>query len=296
MLSIPVKTMRMPCFVQLQFELLGTKMKKILIAIAFLLLGQVCFPQSSGLLFNVSISGGTLTFTPKANHSYPDIGMLITSSGYSFSTPNTQCSGWPNTNGYCKFAASFASPAFISINGPIGVLNFKLCLNLTGKLTCQNYSVNTVCTAIVPVVSTAFSGTNIELGRLFRNGTSSTCLGKAFPGTFGPSTQYYYETFTFRNPTDNTQCVTVNFDPSSGSGPPCGFNTLASAYLNAYDPSNIQTNYVGDAGGSASYNLSFSFNVPGNTDYVIVATTANFLSTCGFSFSITPSTLACSRS
>ena len=117
-------------------------MKKILIAFTLLLLGQASFSNPSGLLFNVSLSGMTLSFSPKANHSYPDIGMLITSSGYSFSTPNTQCSGWPNTNGYCKFAASPTSPASISINGPIGVFNFKLCLNFWGKLSCQNYTID----------------------------------------------------------------------------------------------------------------------------------------------------------
>lgn len=257
-------------------------------------MGKMSFSASTGLLFNVSVNGTTFIFTPKANNAYSDIGMLITSPNYSFSTPTTQCSGWPNTNGYCKFSASPTSPASVSINGPVGVMHFVLCLNLSGKLTCQNYDINTLCTAMVPIVRTAFSGTNIELGRLSRNGTPSTCLGKAFPGTFGTSTQYYYQTFTYHNPTSGTQCVTVNFDPNSGSGTPCGANAHASAYLNSYDPNNIQNNYVGDVGGSITQ--PFSFNVPGNTDYVIVVTNTSSLSTCGFSFSITPPTLACSRS
>lgn len=117
-------------------------MKKILIIFALFMLGQNGYSNPSGLLFNVSLSGMTLSFSPKANHSYTEVGMLITNQNYSFSSPNTQCSGWPNTNDYCLFSASPSSPASISVNGPIGTLRFKLCLNYWGQLSCQNYAID----------------------------------------------------------------------------------------------------------------------------------------------------------
>lgn len=107
-----------------------------------MLLSHSSFSNSSGLLFNVSISGMTLSLKPKTNYTYPDVGLLITSPNYSFSKPATQCTGWPKTNGYCTFSAGPSTPALITIKGAAGVLKFKLCLNSWGKISCQNYSID----------------------------------------------------------------------------------------------------------------------------------------------------------
>jgi hypothetical protein len=134
-------------------------MKRIsVILVAFLtqLFFQTSFAHTTAPLFNVSAQGTTLTFTPKANHSYPQVGMLITSSDYSLSKPTTQCTNWPNTQGYCQFAASQSKPASISINGSVGTLSFKLCLNSLGKITCQNY-----CIAIVSKSCAASGGKTV---------------------------------------------------------------------------------------------------------------------------------------
>ena len=106
-------------------------MKKFLIPFIFLLLSQTGFSSTSGLLFNVSINGMTLTFTPKTNHAYSDVGVLITNSNYQFSNPVKQCSDWPNTKGYCKFSASPKKPALISIKGPAGIIKPGYALDST---------------------------------------------------------------------------------------------------------------------------------------------------------------------
>ncbi len=85
-----------------------------------------------------------------------------------------------------------------------------------------------------------------------------------------------------------TACVTVNFDPNSG-GNPCGINAHLRAHLGSYDPTDQGLNYVGDVGSSITQ--PFSFEVPAQTDLVIVAHTngaggpAN--ATCDFAFEVT---------
>jgi subtilisin-like proprotein convertase family protein len=99
--------------------------------------------------------------------------------------------------------------------------------------------------------------------RMFRDGSAfaSTCAAaKACPGPISdPNT--HYDTHTFTN-TGGPACVTVHLDD------PCG-NLFATAYLGSYNPADLCANYLGDIGNSSAAG-SFSFNVPANTNFVVV--------------------------
>lgn len=133
------------------------------------------------------------------------------------------------------------------------------------------------------VVQTAFSGSNTQDGRVFRDGVPSTCPGKAYPGFFNAGTNYHYETFTYDNTSGATACVTVNFDPNAGTNP-CGTNAHASAYIGSYDPANQAANFVGDVGSSVTQ--PFSFDVPGGQSMVLVVTNTASAAVCDFAFQV----------
>lgn len=133
-------------------------------------------------------------------------------------------------------------------------------------------------------VDAAFTGTNTQLGRVFRDAIQSSCPSKAHPGVFSGATTYNYETFTYTNTSAATACVTINFNPETAGGSPCGTNAHASAYLGSYDPANQATNFVGDVGSSVTQ--PFSVDVPAGTDLVVVVTNTSSAAICSFGFEV----------
>jgi hypothetical protein len=113
-------------------------------------------------------------------------------------------------------------------------------------------------------------------GRMFRNGTVSTCAApKAFPGRAGGVDTYHYHAHTIRNASASPACVTVTFDPQT-CNPGAGFVNVA-AYLNSFNPANIAQNYLADMGASPLAAATFSFTVPagGKVLLVVSEVTAN---------------------
>jgi hypothetical protein len=114
---------------------------------------------------------------------------------------------------------------------------------------------------------TASDSTITDL-RLFRDGVSSTCpLPKpACPGTAGAA-GVYYKAYYFTNESAADECIIVRNVKDCN---PQIFNT---AYLNAFDPTNVCTNYLADAGTSviaAGGQDSLSFIVPAGVQYCLV--------------------------
>jgi hypothetical protein len=133
------------------------------------------------------------------------------------------------------------------------------------------------------VTTSSFGGVNTQSGRIFRDAIPSACPSKVYPGIFNAGTTYNYESFTYSNTSAAAACVTVNFDPNTGTTP-CGTNAHASAYLGTYDPANQGTNYVGDVGSSVTQ--PFSFEVPANSDMVLVVTNTASAAICDFTFEV----------
>jgi hypothetical protein len=134
-----------------------------------------------------------------------------------------------------------------------------------------------------PVVA-EFSGANTQDGRIFRDAIASVCPAKAYPGIFGEGTLFNFEEFTYSNTSDAAACVTVNFDPDTVGASPCATNAHMSAYLGSYDPTNQALNFVGDVGSSLAQ--PFSFEVPANSNLVLVATNTSSQAVCTFGFEV----------
>lgn len=160
--------------------------------------------------------------------------------------------------------------------------------NATSRLSLpagNNAVLGSVCPPVGTVTS-AFSGTNSQTGRIFRDAMPSTCaVVKPYPGIFNEATSFFYETFTYSNTSAAPACVTVNFDPESAVNPtPCATNAHASAYLGSYNPANQALNFVGDVGSSIAQ--PFLFQVPASTNLVLVVTNTSSAAVCNFSFQV----------
>jgi hypothetical protein len=118
--------------------------------------------------------------------------------------------------------------------------------------------------------------------RLGRDSQPSGCAGKGCPGGGFPGTKFY-KTYTFTNNGAAPACFTVTINAAlGGSG-----DIESAAYLNSYNPANLCENYLGDSGvvglGTTLPNASYSFTVPGNSDFVVVVNTTGTTTSSVFS-------------
>ncbi len=108
-----------------------------------------------------------------------------------------------------------------------------------------------------------------QADRIGRDGRPSPCGGKASPGGGFPGT-HPYETFTFTNTSGAARCYTVTINAELGG--PGDIESVA--YDQVYDPTNIDTNYLGDSGisglGTTVGQASYSFTVPAGHNFVVV--------------------------
>ena len=131
-----------------------------------------------------------------------------------------------------------------------------------------------------PAATATFTGSLgvgdcIEPLRLFRNGVQAVCgSAKAFPGTAGgPS--HYYDTYSVTNTTGASACITVTLTTTDL----VNANIMAVSYLGSFNPANLGTNYLGDAGLStgtpATAPLIHSYDLANGATAVIVVNSAN---------------------
>ncbi|HLG16158.1 MAG TPA: S8 family serine peptidase [Blastocatellia bacterium] len=117
--------------------------------------------------------------------------------------------------------------------------------------------------------------TGIQNLRLTRDGDSTLCgLSEPCPGPFGAGTRRY-DAYSFTTcPSPTPYCVEVTLTTTCQGTNPALFGA---AYLGSFDPNNICTNYLGDAGVSRIDGgpASFSFNVPGGATFVVVVHEVN---------------------
>jgi hypothetical protein len=111
-----------------------------------------------------------------------------------------------------------------------------------------------------------------QTDRIGRDGRPSTCAGKASPGG-GFTGTHYYKTYTFTNTAGAARCYTVTINAAlNGPG-----DIESVAYDQTYDPTNIDTNYLGDSGvsglGTTVDTATYSFTVPGGHNFVVVVNT-----------------------
>jgi len=110
---------------------------------------------------------------------------------------------------------------------------------------------------------------NTQTGRLFRNSTASVCSpAKPVPSVEDAATQFQYDAYTFLNPSSSAVCVTVNTTAGANN------QILTAAYVDRFNPFDVQENYLGDAGNS-NQSRSFSFTVPARRSFVVVQSRVN---------------------
>jgi hypothetical protein len=115
------------------------------------------------------------------------------------------------------------------------------------------------------VTNSITNGDLINPDRISRSGTPGTCAAPlSCNGAFSDTGPYHYDTYTFTN-AGFTACVTVYLDTS------CADALSASAYVGSYVPTNVCQNFLAEMGSIPSKTFdSFSFVVPGGTNFVIV--------------------------
>ena len=223
--------------------------------------------RNDGCLADSGISAVLSTSTPgvvvdQPNSAYPDL--AIDASGGNLTpygihtTPSFSC-GTP---------IAFTLTTSSAHNG--SVLHFSLPTCAGGPS--QNFSGT--------LVSTDPTTANGQ-GRLGRDGSPSGCpFPKGCPGPFAGDTRpRAYDTFSFNNPSNGSDCLTVTLNQTACSGA-----LLATAYLDSFDPTNICANYLGDAGGSAN-TTSFSVNVPGGHNLIVAIQQTTFGAFCAAGYS-----------
>lgn len=126
-----------------------------------------------------------------------------------------------------------------------------------------------------------------ENGRLFRDGVpSQSGMVKPFPGIFDEGTPYHYDAYIFTNPFAVTTAFTITLTTNSQ-----GFFPFSVTYLGSFDPNNIATNYLADAGFSADAGApaQYSFDIaPGATFVVIVNEVTPNAGVPDYSFTLSP--------
>jgi uncharacterized repeat protein (TIGR01451 family) len=152
---------------------------------------------------------------------------------------------------------------------------FTLTLTYTGGSDVLTFTLQTCQLPPAPFAGTIQPGDSQTVnGRLGRDGSPASCAGKTCPGPLGSGGRSY-DTHTFVNTGAVDACVSV--DVASA----CGATIFAAAYLTSFDPSNLCTNYLGDAGSSSTMQ-HFEVTVPAGATVVVVIMEANAGTTCAY--------------
>ncbi|OSZ77653.1 hypothetical protein CAP36_14905 [Chitinophagaceae bacterium IBVUCB2] len=137
------------------------------------------------------------------------------------------------------------------------------------KLLTNGIQTEAICTTYTGALTAA--DPTLTGGRFFRDGVPSTCAvpKPACPGTSGAAGNSY-RTHTFTNSQAVPQCITVTVGTTDAT-----FTSFVSAHLGSFDPTNVCTNYLADAGSSAGLGapITFSFTLPGSATVVFAVTT-----------------------
>jgi hypothetical protein len=120
------------------------------------------------------------------------------------------------------------------------------------------------------VAGTIATGDSTHKGR-FVAGSASTCdAPNGVPGTRDTAIDVDYDAYTFANRYEVASCVSVTVYRDGGAG---GTMQVA-AYLASFDPADIRSNYLADAGTDDAAVYNFSFDVPAHASFVVVLTGA----------------------
>jgi hypothetical protein len=111
---------------------------------------------------------------------------------------------------------------------------------------------------------------------LKRSGIAQTCPATTSCRVASDGLQHHYDSYMFTNTSGSSQCVTIDTN-STCTGARFIFTA---AYLGSFDPANICTNWIGDAGFSPNPDISFQVDVPAGQTLVVVVSNVSATGTC----------------
>ena len=127
-----------------------------------------------------------------------------------------------------------------------------------------------------------------QVDRLFRSGVPQTCPATTTCAINGDGIPRHYDSYTFTNNTGASQCVTIDTNTACTGGT----FIFTSAYLGSFDPNNICTNWIGDAGFSPNPDQAFMVNIDNGQTFVVVVNEVTPDSGCpAYTVTITPSSI-----
>ena len=179
--------------------------------------------------------------------------------------PVDDCTFW-YTNEY------YESTSLIGWHTRIGAFRYPGCTRPAGTPTpvptIEGTPVPTAtatpCANTVIAGSITLSDTNI-VGRLVANNVTSECgVQKPTPSVEATTTLRLADAYTFTNTTASSQCISVRLDASA-----CDQPLYSVAYLDSWNPNNLQENYLADQGYIGT-NVWYSFDVPAGATYIVV--------------------------
>ena len=100
-----------------------------------------------------------------------------------------------------------------------------------------------------------------QTSRLARDGVAETCAAPDPESTAGAGT-YNYDAYSFLNRTITDLCITVELSSTC-------LDLFSAAYIPTFDPLDVTTNKVADAGFSSDAGTSYAFVVSGRTPFVV---------------------------
>jgi hypothetical protein len=197
----------------------------------------------------------------------------------SSSTPGVAVDPTPVSFGDIGATATGASsPAFEVSTSPSfvcgTVVNFVMTTNSSSGAHSFPFNLPSCVAPTSNITGTVDNTDPTQNARLFRDGVASNCASPkaACPGTTGTGTRHY-DSYNFTNNGGVTACVKVELAaPCVSAGVPGAFTT---AYLGSFDPTNICTNYLADAGSSTTGTASYFFNLPAGQTAVVVVNEVN---------------------
>ena len=173
-------------------------------------------------------------------------------------------------------AFSFNVPAHQSfvvvqsrVNNAVHPTSLDYSFRVLGFLGCDSCAPQII-TGSIPTGSENWpASVDTQTGRLFRNSIASACdAAKPVPTIEDPDVQFQYNSYSFLNPSSAPVCVIVNTTAGANN------QILTAAYLDRFNPFNVQENYLGDAGNS-NQSRSFSFIVPAKRSFVVTQSRVN---------------------
>ncbi len=120
----------------------------------------------------------------------------------------------------------------------------------------------------------------VQTDRLVRDWAPSACAAAKSVPSRGDGLGHHADAYTYTNSSASSQCITVQLSSACTASN----DVFSVAYLGAYNPANVQANYLADIGMSPGQNggtAGYSFNVPAGQSFTVTVYEVTANAGCG---------------